>query len=71
EERTTRTDVLIGIVTGAEFLFSRRFTIGGEVQFNSFSVGKESIEPPPASPSEETRDYLNINTAITLRWFFF
>jgi hypothetical protein len=70
DEETSWTDVLIGASLGGEYLFSKHFSIGAEVQMNYISHGDPEVKPEPSLKQEESGSILSNNAALIVRWYF-
>lgn len=69
---TKRTDHYLGVALGGEYLFTPRFSLGAEAQFNRTSLGDEETDPPPPFPpsGETSANVLSNNGLIFVRWYF-
>jgi hypothetical protein len=76
---TTETDVTVGAVVGVEYFPIRKFSVGGEINFNYVTFGNPDYSqvdyPPPASPTVNTNklDQYTLYTGALffLRWYIF
>jgi hypothetical protein len=71
EYTTKQTNTYISAVLGAQYFFSRHFSLGGEVQLTRVSFGDEKTEPPPSGTEPETStSTIGTGGVVILRWFF-
>lgn len=70
-ERQTRTQngFTIALTLGGEYLFSDRFTLGGEVQVPFSNINAPNVNGQPEAERVNTT-VLSTAVYITVRWFF-
>lgn len=69
-EESSWTDMLIGASVGGEYLFTKHFSLGAEVQLNYISHGDPEETPAPTFDSEESGSIISNNATLILRWYF-
>jgi hypothetical protein len=71
EEYTSKEiDFFIGLCVGGEYLFSRHFSSGGEVQLNYIKYGNPERTPSTITSTNFTRSIFTNNCLVFVRWYF-
>ncbi|MBU0551938.1 porin family protein [Myxococcota bacterium] len=71
EMKTSRSDITIGLAAGAEYFFTRAFSLGGEVQFNYVMMGKTDTEVGGNTETSKADSSVMSTTGMgVIRWYF-
>lgn len=71
EENTfSEIDFFIGLCLGGEYLFSRHFSAGGEVQLNYIKYGNPERTPASITSTNYTQSIFTNNCLLFIRWYF-
>ncbi len=66
----TQTNYYVSGVIGAQYFFSRHFSLGGEVQLTYLEEGKRHEDPPPTYPMDLSGHTIGTSGLIIVRCFF-
>jgi len=62
----SKIDFYIGPALGAEYLFTKRFSLGGEIQLNFISIGQWDGD----LSAENSESVVRTKPLIFVRWYF-
>jgi hypothetical protein len=70
DEEASKTDFFIGPAIGAEYFFSRHFSLGGEAQLNYIRIGEWKYDGEDDDDIDRSESIITNNHLIFLRWYY-